>query len=329
MSEKTGLWQRCVWTVAAATFGIAARASGVIPCRLDEAQSMLEAHRTAEARMLFEECSQSGAVLPSAAFALGRFYLSQGNEERAVHWFERAAVVDPGNSDVQLWLGRAYGAAALRASVVRQPGLAKKVEHAFERAVELDADNIGARLSLVEYDLQAPGFLGGSMKKALAQADEIRRRDRLRGHRAFGLIAEHKKDFAAAAEEYAAAMREAPDAPEPLHWAVDLAVRRGDYPAAFALLQTLANGHGETEALYEIGELAAHSGRELEDGVASLKRYLAHHPSWEEPSLARAHLQLGAIYDRRRERDLARQEYSAALELDPMLTPARQALAKR
>ncbi|HMF08394.1 MAG TPA: tetratricopeptide repeat protein [Thermoanaerobaculia bacterium] len=329
MSERLHVWRRCVRVAVLAALPFMAKVSLAATCAISEAEALIQTHRNVEAGALLGGCAERDVDLGPMAFALGRFYLSRGNDEPAVHWLEKAARLDPGSSDYQLWLGRAYGSAALHASVFRQPVLARKVEHAFERSVELDPGNLAARLSLVEYDVKAPGFLGGSRKKALEQAEEIRRRDAIKGHRASGLIHEQQKNFAAAADEYARAAREAPEDPEPLHWAADLAVRRGDTATAFALLQTAADEHGDAEALYEIGELAAHTGHETEKGVASLKRYLALPISGEDPSPAQAHLQLGLLYDLQHDRELARQEYSAALALDPMLTPARQALARR
>ena len=81
-------------------------------------------------------------------------------------------------------------------------------------------------------------------------------------------------------------------------------------------------------ALYEIGRIAALSGRDLDRGEASLKRYLEHSPKGDEPSRADAHLRLAEIDERRGDRDGARREYRAALELDPGASGARQALGK-
>src|SRR5215831_16194952 len=274
MSERFRVWQRCARIAVLGPALFMAKASLAATCAISEAEALIESHRTVEAGALLGGCAEREIDRAPMAFALGRFYVFRGNDEPAVHWLEKAARLDPGSSEYQLWLGRAYGSAALHASVFRQPVLARKVEHSFERAVELDPGNLAARLSLVEYDVKAPGFLGGSRKKALEQAEEIGRRDPIKGYRAYGLIAEQQKNFSEAAHEYEAAAREAPDDPEPLHWAADLAVKRRDMAAAFAFLQR-ADEHGDAEALYEIGELAARSGRETENGVASLKRYLA------------------------------------------------------
>jgi len=81
------------------------------------------------------------------------------------------------NSDYHLWLGRAYGEKARRASVLQQPVLAIKVKEYFEKAVALNPDNLAARSDLREYYLEAPIILGGSQEKAREQAEEIRKRE--------------------------------------------------------------------------------------------------------------------------------------------------------
>jgi hypothetical protein len=44
--------------------------------------------------------------------------------------------------------------------------MAKKTRKEFEKAVELDEKNYNALEDLMQYYLEAPGFLGGSKKKA-------------------------------------------------------------------------------------------------------------------------------------------------------------------
>jgi tetratricopeptide (TPR) repeat protein len=300
------------------------------PCRLEEGQTLLATGKTSLARPILEECATGESPNPLAAFSLGQAYLFDHDEDRAVLWLERAAALDDRRAEYQLWLGRAYGQQALHASPLRQPGLARKVRRAFERAVELDRDMLSARMALVEYGLRAPAFLGGSVAKARGQAEEIRRRDSLQGHRAFGVIAEHEKRYDVAALEYENAIREFPDTSDPVFWRVDLAERQKDYALALDLLERLAGtDRSEPEVLYRIGALAASSGQRLDRGRECLKRYLEHEPSGDEPSLALAHRQLGAIYERLKDRELARREYAMALELDPTLNEAREALAQK
>jgi Tfp pilus assembly protein PilF len=70
------------------------------------------------------------------------------------------------------------------------------------------------------------------------------------------------------------------------------------------------------------------SGQNLERGEECLRRYLEHEPGPDEPSLASAHYRLGVLYEKSGSRELARREYSAALEIEPSLADAREALKK-
>jgi tetratricopeptide (TPR) repeat protein len=298
-------------------------------CRAEELEGAFGNPRAVEVRRALEACAREDPRDPRVVLALGRGYLLQGDEDRAVRWLERAEVLTPDSSECQLWLGRAYGAQAMQATLLRQAALAKRVRKAFERAVELDPSNLPARDALVEYYSRAPGLLGGSPDKARREAEEIRRRDALRGHGAFGRIAELEKRFDAAAREYENARREFPDSPEPLLWRARLAEHQKDYETAFDLLETVARTGSQAEALYEIGRLAATTGRRLDRGEEALKEYLDRPLTGpDDPSLASAHHRLGSLYEKKKDRALARREYTAALELDPMLTEARQALAK-
>src|SRR6185369_16238380 len=119
-----------------------------------------------------------------------------------------ATKLEPKNSTYFLWLGRAYGREAQGANVLRQPGLATKARGAWERAIALDADNLDARSDLIQYYVQAPGFLGGSSAKALEQAEEIRKRNALRGYLELGGIYVRAKKLAEAEQAYVGAARE-------------------------------------------------------------------------------------------------------------------------
>jgi tetratricopeptide (TPR) repeat protein len=293
-----------------------------------EAIRLFQARKPTEARELLEAAVREDPADARAAFYLGRIDLDAGDSERAVERFEKAVALDGGRAEYHLWLGRACGAEALKASLLARAPLARKVKREFERASELDADNLEARFALLEYDLRAPGFLGGSLPKAREQAREIARRDPMQGHRAAARIAEHEKRFDAAFEEYAAAVREFPEETEPLYWLGGLSERREDWLRAFDAYEKILETHPERSlAWYRVGRVAATSGERLDRGAECLKRYLAGTPEPDEPSLASAHYLLGVLYQKQQAADLARVEYAAALSLDPALSEARKALA--
>ena len=297
--------------------------------RTDEGVQLFEARRLAEAQSAFEAAVRDDPADARAASYLGRVYLAQGSSDLAVEWMEKSIALAPSSADYHLWLGRAYGYQAIRASVFKQPALARRVRKEFEQASSLDPDNLEARFGLMEYYLQAPGVLGGSEKKAKEEAEEVQRRDALEGHRAFGRIAEHGKDFDRALREYERAAAEFPEKTEPAYWAGALYTRTKDYAKAFEVYEKLLEKNpAEMNACYQIGRVAALSGERLERGTECLRSYLRRQPGPDEPSLASAHYRLGLLYEKKGSRDLAKREYSAALELDPLYTDARQALKK-
>lgn len=295
----------------------------------DEGVRLFESRRLAEARSALEEAVREDGGDARAASYLGRVLLADGEIDRAALWMERSVALDEGNAEYHLWLGRAYGSQAIRASVLKQPALARKVKREFERASQLDPDNLEARFGLIEFYLRPPGILGGSLKKAEEQAREIRKRDPLQGYRAFGRLAEQRKDFDQALREYGRAAAEFPEKAEPSYWMGALHAHNREYARAFAVYEKLLEkDSGQMAACYQIGRVAVLSGQRLDRGEECLKLYLQRDPKPDEPSLASAHYRLGLLYEKKGNRDLARREYAAAVELDPSRHDVRDALKK-
>jgi tetratricopeptide (TPR) repeat protein len=171
--------------------------------------------------------------------------------------------------------------------------------------------------------------MGGSVAKAREQARAIAKYSAFRGHLAAGAIAEREKQDAAAEREYVAAIAAAPDSAIAYAALGDLYRRTGRYDQAFATFERLRRAlPREASALYLIGRTSAVSGQRLEDGERALKAYLAAPRKPTDPPLASAHFRLGAIYEKQRRRDLAREQYEATLRLDPDQGEAREGLKR-
>jgi len=97
---------------------------------------------------------------------MGRNYYGQGEFKKATEVLEKAAALEPESSEICLWLGRAYGRRAETSSMLTAPGFATKARQFFERAAQLNPNNLDAQSDLFEYYLEAPGFLGGGFDKA-------------------------------------------------------------------------------------------------------------------------------------------------------------------
>lgn len=243
--------------------------------------------------------------------------------------FERAVRADDRSAVYHFWLGRAYGAQAQRANVLRQPGLARKTRGEFDRAVALDPDYLDAREGLMEYYLQAPAVLGGSDAKAREQAAEITRRNPYRGGLVAAALARRAKDPAGVRRAYEGMIAQYPDSAGPyIALAVALGAQR-EWGAAWTVVDRLERARPALPAAgYASGRLAAESGEQLDRGERALTAYLAHRPAPGEPPPAAARWRLGMIRERRGDRAGARREYEAALALDPKHAQAKAALAR-
>lgn len=251
--------------------------------------------RFGEAQPLFEKIAASAPTNAQVVFYLGALALRRGDFAESVKQLERATQLDPSSGHYQNELGDAYGVSAQKGGMLSKLGFAKKCLAAYERAVALEPDNLEYRLSVINYYVQAPGFAGGSMKKAYAIAEELRKRDPLVGGLTIaGLYGSEKK-----------------------------------WPQAFDIVDALRKAYPERrELLYQIGRLAAISGHQLERGRDALDEYLKIPPAPGQPTPLQAQLRLGALHEKRGDTGSARAAYRAALEIDENSSTAREALER-
>ncbi len=296
---------------------------------LDRGIQLFEQGNDAEARAALTPLAKAQPPSASAAFYLGRMAMRGDEAKEAARWFDLAVKAEPANAIYHLWLGRAYGTQARRANKLSQLGLARKTKSAFERASTLDPENVDVRMNLVDYYLEAPGIVGGSVEKAKLQAEEIRKRNAYRSAQVDAQIAEHKKDLPAAERSFQAATRAQPDSVGARFALGNFYARTEKYELAFDTFEAiLVSKPGDPDALYLIGRTGAVSGLHLARAEAALAEYLALPPRSNGPPPAGAHWRLGMIHEKAGKKDLARAEYQRALAIDPKFEEAKKSLGK-
>jgi tetratricopeptide (TPR) repeat protein len=207
--------------------------------------------------------------------------------------------------------------------------LAGDIKEHFERAVALAPESVAYRESLLQFYAAAPAAIGGGLDKARAQAAEIAKRDPVRGDLAHAVIArvEGKPDEAIALLKAAHAKR-----PDDARLGVQVGIALQDqkrYDEAFAWFQAIvARQPTAMGAWYQLGRTAVLAKTRLADGEAALKRYLAGTPDEQDPPHAAAHWRLGMIYELMSRAADAREQYEAALKLDPEHAESKAALKK-
>jgi predicted Zn-dependent protease len=264
----------------------------------------------------------------AADFVRGCLAWDDARPDAAIEHFERAAASPGAPSDFHLWLGNAYGVKAQRANPLSQARLARKTKGAFDRAVQLDGDNIQARDGLMQYYMLAPSIVGGSMQKAEEQAREIKRRNAYAGGLALATLAGRRKDAAAAERELAALHRTFPDSIGALSALLNLHTQQKQWAEGWAVLDAAGRGRLATHPrlLFLVGRMAALSGQQLDRGEAALTAYVARSPGRGEPRLTSAQLRLAQLHEKQGKTEQARAAYRAAIALDGKNDEARKGL---
>jgi tetratricopeptide (TPR) repeat protein len=302
--------------------------SGVRPLMADDRQAntLLQQGRMDEAEAVLQ---QTLTAQPNDAVAhqlLCRVFYAQEMAEEAIKECEQAVADAPGDSNNHLWLGRAYGYKASHASPLIALTLAKKVHSSFERAVELDGNNINAMDDLGEYYVAAPTIVGGGLDKAETLAAKMMPRFPSRSHRLLARIAEKRKDMATAEGEFknAVATGKTPEA------YIDLGHFYRRQQQSDRILPTLQAGidadRRKDAALVDAASIlsAAHLSQPLSESL--LRQYLASPARSDDAPAFKVHLQLGALLAQRGDLAGAHREYAAALGLASNYAPARKAM---
>ena len=281
------------------------------------------------AKEFFQAFVQKNPQTATGMYYLGRICFDEENYDEAQKWFEKAVALENTSSEYHLWLGRTYGTQTMNASVLKKPGLAQKTKKHFELAVALDKNNLDAQEELIGYYLRAPGIMGGSTEKAKALAAALKEMDKLRGYRLLGLGYEKEKKHDQAERIYKTAIAEFPDSAITRFQLGYFYLRMERYPEAFEVFEKIsATNPDNMNAYFQIGRTGALSGQNLDRAEACLKLYLQHTPSKNNPSLAWAHRWLGMVYEKKGQKNLARDQYEAALKLYPKYKEAKEALKK-
>lgn len=293
---------------------------------VEKAKDLFDSRKYDEAIPLLNKIEEASKDYAAARYLLGRIAYDQKKYDESAEFFEQATEANDKIADYHNWLGNAYGAIAQNAGVFKQGMLAPKMKSAWEKAIALDAKNLDARFSLIQYYTQAPGFMGGSFEKAREMANQIKAINPAQGHRAMGIVMTKDKKFAEAEMEYLEMVKVDPAFMPVLS---NFYVNQKQFDKAFALYEELVKKNpSDMGLLYQIGKTSAVSGMKLERGEECLRKYLTYSPKQNEPSIAGANMRLAQIYEKRGQKADAQKLYKTALSMDSKLKEAEEGLQR-
>jgi len=311
MKQKISFVFLLMWCIGVSSYGQT----------IDQGKALFEARKHSEAEKVFNAIPGTNHSYAEAQYYLGRIAFDKRDYEKAVEYFETATKNDTKKSDYFNYLGRASAEMAIAASIFSKPSWASQSRKSWETAVELDSRSIEPRLSLIDFFSMAPGFMGGSMEKAKAMANEVMKLNEAEGHWRLGNLFVSENNMAKAEEEFGKMVKANPD------YVKNLATYYSDqkkYAKAVELFEeALKRTPNDYPTLYQYGKASAISGLKLEIGEECLKRYLTYTPQYGEPSVAGAYMRLGQIQEKKGSKTEAKKSYESALKLDASLKEAK------
>lgn len=313
------------WLGLAAAATIPAFAQSGEAAQLAQANATLQAGEADKALGLLNALTQ-GSRKAEAYNLKCRVEFTLEQWDRAANDCEQAVKLDGQNSDDHMWLARALGEKASRASFLSAFSLGKRVRAEFEEAARLNPGNGAALADLGQFYYEAPGVVGGGMAKAEGVAAQLDKIDPVRAIELRGQIAEQRKDYGTAEREFKAAIAKSP------HPAFQWMALAGFYHRRerwTEMESALHSGESAAErdrragaALYNGANVLRTSNRDTPFAARMLEAYLASAGKTEDAPAFVAHTWLARLKEQLGDAAAASRERAAALALAHEFKPA-------
>jgi tetratricopeptide (TPR) repeat protein len=301
-----------------AVLSVASHAQGE-KATLAQMNEALQAGQADRALALAGSLPQSGAKNAEAQNLECRVRFTLQQWDAAAGECAQAVELDGQNSSYHLWLGRALGEKAGRASFLSAFSLGKQVRAEFEEAVRLNPRSPEALSDLGSFYKDAPEFMGGGLDKAERVAAQLDKVDPPRAHQLRAELAEQRKDYGTAENELKASI--AASAHPAFQWTVlgsfyERRQRWQDMDSAIrSCVAAAAKDKTAGVALYDGAGVLARSKRDPELAAKMLEDYLAGDSMTEEAPAFVAHSRLARLLEGLGDSTGARREQAAAYGL--------------
>jgi len=296
---------------------------------LAAANADLQAGKADEAWSLLNQALQSSPNDAEANNLLCRVEYATRHFDQAAGPCEKAVSLSPQNARYHLWLARALGERADRASFMSAFSLAKKSREQFETAVKLDPHDGDALSDLGEFYKEAPGVVGGGLDKAEEIAKQLDGVDAARAHQLRAAIAEKQNDLGTAERELKAACSGSRAAMEWMqlasfyrrqqHWTeMEAAVKSGEAAAA--------HDRHTAVAFFNGASVLARANRQPQEAIKLYERYIDSADKTEEAPAFDVLARLAKLRKQTGDQAGAERDRAAALALAHDYKPALDAL---
>lgn len=140
-----------------------------------------------KAQAILENLLSEDKKNPEIYYYLGCISQSKDQYDQAIYYLEKAIKLDHSQAKYHAKLGEALGLKSKNVNMIKAAMTLGKVKSAFQKALELDAENLTAREGLFMIYLFAPPMAGGDAQKADQLLNEIQTMNPARGFIAQGM----------------------------------------------------------------------------------------------------------------------------------------------
>lgn len=184
-----------------------------------------------------------------------------------------------------------------------------------EESLSKGTSTVNERLELIQCYTTLPPIQGGSLKKAVLVADNLKEIDAPEGHRALGMLYATDRDFILAEDEYKTAVEVSGGALKYRYELAHFYHKIGWHKKALdAYDEILISNPNETAVLLEIGKTAVISGLHLERGKDALRSYIATTPPPSASELSNAEYYLAMTLILQKDKRNAKAHLQRAIE---------------
>lgn len=169
---------------------------------LEKAQQLFEEGKLEQAKPMFEVLLKKNPTNIKIIEYLGDIAGRSKDWDEALLYYGKLKKAKPSEANFYFKYGGVLGMKALQVNKFKALGMIDEVRTNFEKAIELNPKHIEARWALIELNLQLPGILGGSEKKAIQYSNELFQISAVDGYLSRGHIEEYFKRYAKAEQHY-------------------------------------------------------------------------------------------------------------------------------
>lgn len=193
-----------------------------------------------------------------------------------------------------------------------------KKRDGLEEKVSKDANNIDARLQLIDCYLALPPIQGGSFKKAVLIASELKDIDMAEGHRALGMIYNLDEELKLAEDEYKSAVEVSGNNITYKYELGKFYFKAKWFKQAIEVFEEiLQENDKELNALFELGKTAAVSGLMLKRGIDALNDYMALKTNMDKQEIIDSSYYMGLILFKLKLIEKAKEYFEKVISLNP------------